>query len=191
MLSKRLFITPFIIVKQDSKGKNSQTFPKTFPNASLGKYIPLVKHTSWTIILEIPEDAFSEEMHPIIIPIAINKIAMIIETGITKIMFIENCKPNIIAKMKNNAFCISMIGIIDNIYPNMYCIDFIGLIANLINNDVVLSLLISIAVKLSDRIGIMSKGELIDVGSSKELIERADVNNFEDAFVKIATGGEL
>ena len=47
------------------------------------------------------------------------------------------------------------------------------------------------AEKLSDRIGIMSNGELIDVGSSKELIERADVNNFEDAFVKIATGGEL
>lgn len=47
------------------------------------------------------------------------------------------------------------------------------------------------AEKLSDRIGIMSKGELIDVGSSKELIERADVNNFEDAFVKIATGGEI
>ena len=40
----------------------------------------------------------------------------------------------------------SMIGIIDNIYPNIYSIGFIGLIPNLTNNDVVLSLLINIAV---------------------------------------------
>lgn len=44
---------------------------------------------------------------------------------------------------------------------------------------------------LSDRIGIMAKGNLVDVGTAEELIKRADTKNFEDAFVKIATGGEL
>ena len=44
---------------------------------------------------------------------------------------------------------------------------------------------------LSDRIGIMAKGNLIAVGTSEELISRTDADNFEDAFVKIATGGEL
>jgi ABC-2 type transport system ATP-binding protein len=47
------------------------------------------------------------------------------------------------------------------------------------------------AESLSDRIGIMAKGSLIAVGTSKELIEQSDSENFEDAFVKIATGGEL
>lgn len=47
------------------------------------------------------------------------------------------------------------------------------------------------AESLSDRIGIMAKGKLIAVGTSNELIEQADAKNFEDAFVKIATGGEL
>ena len=47
------------------------------------------------------------------------------------------------------------------------------------------------AESLSDRIGIMAKGKLIDVGTSKELIEKTGAKNFEDAFVKIATGGEL
>ena len=47
------------------------------------------------------------------------------------------------------------------------------------------------AERLSDRIGIMAKGNLIDVGTAKELMEKAGTNNFEDAFVKIATGGEL
>ncbi len=47
------------------------------------------------------------------------------------------------------------------------------------------------AESLSDRIGIMAKGNIIDVGTAKELIEKAGTNNFEDAFVKIATGGEL
>ncbi len=44
---------------------------------------------------------------------------------------------------------------------------------------------------LSDRIGIMAKGNLIAVGTAKELTEQSDSENFEDAFVKIATGGEL
>lgn len=47
------------------------------------------------------------------------------------------------------------------------------------------------AESLSDRIGIMAKGNLVDVGTAEELIERAGTKNFEDAFVKIATGGEL
>lgn len=44
---------------------------------------------------------------------------------------------------------------------------------------------------LSDRIGIMAKGKLVDVGTPCELIEKTNSKNLEDAFVKIATGGEL
>ena len=47
------------------------------------------------------------------------------------------------------------------------------------------------AESLSDRVGIMAKGSLIDVGTPKELIEKSNSKDFEDAFVKIATGGEL
>lgn len=47
------------------------------------------------------------------------------------------------------------------------------------------------AESLSDRIGIMANGDLIDVGTSEELIKKSNAKNFEDAFVKIATGGEL
>ena len=47
------------------------------------------------------------------------------------------------------------------------------------------------AESLSDRIGIMSNGKLVDVGTSEELIKKTKTNNFEDAFVSIATGGEL
>ena len=47
------------------------------------------------------------------------------------------------------------------------------------------------AESLSDRIGIMSEGNLVAVGTSKELIKKAKARNFEDAFVNIATGGEL
>ena len=47
------------------------------------------------------------------------------------------------------------------------------------------------AESLSDKIGIMSKGNLVDVGTAEELIKKAGTKNFEDAFVKIATGGEL
>lgn len=38
---------------------------------------------------------------------------------------------------------------------------------------------------LSDRIGIMNKGKLIELGTSKELIKKAKTKNFEDAFIKI------
>ena len=47
------------------------------------------------------------------------------------------------------------------------------------------------AESLSDRIGIMANGNLIDIGTSKELIKKTKAKNFEDAFVAIATGGEL
>ncbi len=47
------------------------------------------------------------------------------------------------------------------------------------------------AESLSDRIGIMANGKLVDVGTSKELIKKTKTNNFEDAFVFIATGGKL
>ncbi len=44
---------------------------------------------------------------------------------------------------------------------------------------------------LSDRIGIMSNGVMVDIGTSEELIKKTKAKNFEDAFVAIATGGEL
>jgi ABC-2 type transport system ATP-binding protein len=47
------------------------------------------------------------------------------------------------------------------------------------------------AESLSDRIGIMVNGKLIDIGTAKELIKKTKSKNFEDAFVSIATGGEL
>lgn len=47
------------------------------------------------------------------------------------------------------------------------------------------------AESLSDRIGIMSQGNLVNVGTAEELINISGAKNFEDAFVKIATGGEL
>ena len=42
------------------------------------------------------------------------------------------------------------------------------------------------AESLSDRIGIMSKGSLVTVGTAAELKERAGTDNFEDAFVALA-----
>ena len=47
------------------------------------------------------------------------------------------------------------------------------------------------AESLSDRIAIMNKGNIVQIGTAKELIEKTGAKNFEDAFVKIATGGEL
>lgn len=40
---------------------------------------------------------------------------------------------------------------------------------------------------LSDRIGIMVKGKLVEVGTSKELIKKTKTKNFEDAFVSLAS----
>lgn len=44
---------------------------------------------------------------------------------------------------------------------------------------------------LSDRIGVMSKGKLRAVGTAKELMEKTNSKNFEDAFIKIASEGEV
>lgn len=42
---------------------------------------------------------------------------------------------------------------------------------------------------LSDRIGVMKNGKLLAVGTAKELIDKADAENFETAFVKIVKEG--
>ena len=47
------------------------------------------------------------------------------------------------------------------------------------------------AESLSDRIGIMVNGKLVDVDTSENLIKKTKTKNIEDAFVSIATGGEL
>ena len=47
------------------------------------------------------------------------------------------------------------------------------------------------AESLSDRIGIMVNGNIVDIGTAQELINKTKSKNFEDAFVSIATGGEL
>ena len=46
------------------------------------------------------------------------------------------------------------------------------------------------AESLSDRVGIMSKGKLVEIGTTGELIKKAETNNFENAFIKLVTGGE-
>ncbi|MDO5851937.1 MAG: ABC transporter A family member [Methanobacteriaceae archaeon] len=47
------------------------------------------------------------------------------------------------------------------------------------------------AEELSDRVGIMENGKIKDIGTSEELIQKTNSKNFEDAFVKIATGDNL
>lgn len=47
------------------------------------------------------------------------------------------------------------------------------------------------AEKLSDRIGIMAEGKLKCIGTSEELKKKAEADNFEEAFIKLATGGEV
>lgn len=44
------------------------------------------------------------------------------------------------------------------------------------------------AESLSDRVGIMSNGNLLLVGTVEEIKKKAETDNFEDAFVKIAVG---
>lgn len=43
---------------------------------------------------------------------------------------------------------------------------------------------------LSDRIGIMANGELKAIGTASELITETDTENFEDAFISLATESE-
>jgi ABC-2 type transport system ATP-binding protein len=45
------------------------------------------------------------------------------------------------------------------------------------------------AVSLSDRIGIMAKGELKEVGTTEELMIKTNTESFEDAFISIAGEG--
>ncbi len=47
------------------------------------------------------------------------------------------------------------------------------------------------AERLSDRIGIMANGKLKCVGTPEELKKIAKTDNFEDAFIKLATGEEI
>lgn len=47
------------------------------------------------------------------------------------------------------------------------------------------------AENLSDKIGIMSNGNLVDIGTVQELVKKTNSKNLEEAFIKIATGGEL
>lgn len=46
------------------------------------------------------------------------------------------------------------------------------------------------AEKLSDMVGIMNKGKLIEVGTVKELTSKTKTKNLEEAFIKLVTGGE-
>ncbi len=43
---------------------------------------------------------------------------------------------------------------------------------------------------LSDRVGIMSKGKLVAVGTVAELVQQTGTKNFEDAFIALATEAE-
>ena len=43
---------------------------------------------------------------------------------------------------------------------------------------------------LSDRVGIMSKGKLVAVGTVAELVQQTGAKNFEDAFIALATEAE-
>ncbi|MBQ8831778.1 MAG: ABC transporter ATP-binding protein [Oscillospiraceae bacterium] len=47
------------------------------------------------------------------------------------------------------------------------------------------------AEKLSDRVGIMKSGQLVAVGTARELCELAGETKFEDAFVKIVKGAKI
>lgn len=47
------------------------------------------------------------------------------------------------------------------------------------------------AEKLSDRIGIMADGKLKCIGTPDELKQKAKTDDFEEAFIKLATGGEV
>ncbi len=47
------------------------------------------------------------------------------------------------------------------------------------------------AERLSDRIGIMANGKLKCIGTSDELKQMAGTDDFEEAFVRLATGGDV
>ena len=86
---KLLFVIPLIIISVLSNGNILHKFLKKLPNNSFWKYIPLVNITNWSIILDIPEDAFSEKILPIIIPRDINNIEIITDINNAYIIDIE------------------------------------------------------------------------------------------------------
>ena len=83
------------------------------------KYIPLVKHTSWTTILPIPPVAFSLTKLPIKIPKEINNKEIIRDTNIETIILKLKFKPRITATIKNNISWIRTIGNKASIYPKI------------------------------------------------------------------------
>lgn len=46
------------------------------------------------------------------------------------------------------------------------------------------------AESLSDRVAIMNKGNIIEIGTPKEIISKTKTKNMEDAFVSLITGGK-
>ena len=46
------------------------------------------------------------------------------------------------------------------------------------------------AESLSDRVAIMNKGNIIEIGTPKEIISKTKTKNMEDAFVCLITGGK-
>ena len=46
------------------------------------------------------------------------------------------------------------------------------------------------AESLSDRVAIMNKGNIIEIGTPKELISKTKTKNMEDAFISLVTGGK-
>ena len=113
---------------------------------SIEKYIPLVKHTNWTTILDIPEADFSLKILPNNIPIDMNNTEITKEATIVYKILIVNVNPSIKARENNSIFCIKIIGIKEIMYPNIYSYDFIGLTPSLISNDDSLSLAIKVEV---------------------------------------------
>ena len=103
-LLKSLCNTPWIIVKEASNGNILHSILKIPPIVSLGKYIPLVKHTNCTIILPNPPVAFSLTKLPIKIPIEIKNIEIIIDTRMVGIIVMVNDNPSNIAVKKNKMF---------------------------------------------------------------------------------------
>ena len=82
----------------------------TFPMLSRGKYIPLVKQTSWTIILPTPPDAFSLTRLPINKPKAIYKMEITKDTQMAKRMCTVNFSPSKMAARKNRVSCMRIMG---------------------------------------------------------------------------------
>ena len=89
-----LFIKFFNILSDDLNGKTSHIILKVLPTISMLKYIPLVKHTSCTIMLDMPALDLSVVIHPIKIPSDINKIDIINEISIIRTIPLLNFKPN-------------------------------------------------------------------------------------------------